>query len=72
MPKSSVVRLLGLVLALAPSALPAHLTFTPAVLQVAMPESWGLSDSLGFFALVVIILSVLVRRGVLRPNKFRK
>jgi len=44
--------------------------FLPAaVRQVAVPENWGFSDSIGYAALVVIF-AFLVRRRVLRRNKF--
>jgi hypothetical protein len=40
----------------------------PAVIPVTMPEYWGASDSLGFFAVALGIFAVLVRLKVLRPS----
>jgi hypothetical protein len=33
----------------------------------AVPENWGLSDSLGLFAFALVAFGVLTRLGVLRP-----
>jgi hypothetical protein len=71
-PKTNIFRLLAVGLLVTSPFLSAHVTIIPAVVQVAMPENWGLSDSLGFFALVVVIFGVLIRRRVLRPNKLQR
>jgi len=71
MPKTKTLRLVAAGLLLAPPFVSAHMTI-PAVMQVAMPENWGLADNLGFFALAAVIFAVLVRRRVLRPNKFQR
>jgi membrane protein implicated in regulation of membrane protease activity len=70
MPKTAISRLLTIGLFLTPPFVSAHMVIVPAVMPVAMPENWGLSDSIGFFALVIVLFAVLVRRRVLRPNKF--
>jgi hypothetical protein len=67
--KTGFLRLLAVGLFLAPRFVSAHTTAPLAVMTV--PENWGLSDSLGFFALVVVLFAVLVRRGLLRTNKSR-
>lgn len=71
MPRSKLFRLFAVGLIAAPPFLSAHVTIFPAALQVAMPENWGLGDSLGFFAVVVVLFAVLVRRRLLRPDKFQ-
>ena len=68
--KTRIFRLIAAGLLVAPSFVSAHLTIVPAVIPIAVPENWGLTDSVGFFALVAVIFAVLVRRGLLRPNKF--
>lgn len=70
-PKTSFFRLFAIGLVAAPPFALAHPTVIPGVAVVAMPENWGLSDYLGFFAIAVVVFAVLIRRGLLRPKKFQ-
>jgi len=69
-PKTSFFWLFAIGLVAAPPFALAYPTVIPAV-AVAMPENWGLSDYLGFFAIAVVVFAVLIRRGLLRPKKFQ-
>jgi hypothetical protein len=35
---------------------------------VTTPENWGISESLGFFMIAIVVFAVLMRRGALRPR----
>lgn len=43
--------------------------FMPAVIQVVVPESWSMPESLGLFALAALIFAVMIRRKMLRFRK---
>jgi hypothetical protein len=68
MPKTGFLRLFAMGLAVAPPLAFAHTASIPAFVVIAMPENWGLSDYLGFSALVLVMFGVLIRRRLLRSK----
>ena len=68
-PKTKFFRLIAMGLVLGPSFALAH-TRVISTLVVAMPENWGLADNLGFLALAGVVFAILIRRRILRPQKF--
>jgi hypothetical protein len=57
--------LVGSLLVTVPSAAQVK---TAALLVVALPEPWGLTEYVGFFALALLGLGILTRKGVLKHH----
>jgi hypothetical protein len=68
MPKARFFRLFAVGLILGPHFAVAQAKMFSA-LVVPMPETWALSDSIGFFALVGVIFAMMIRRRLPRPKK---